>query len=102
MFYLYIIHSSSSEKFYVGHSENPWERILQHNEDSSDKYTGKYQNWELKAFFQVSENKEDALSIEKFIKRQKTKKLVQKLVDSNFVPKGELSMLTRVSLVKPF
>jgi putative endonuclease len=97
MFYLYIIHSSSSEKFYVGHSENPWERILQHNEDRSDKYTGKYQNWELKAFFQVSENKEDALSIEKFIKRQKSKKLLLKLIEPNFVPTGDLAQLVRVS-----
>lgn len=49
MFYIYIIYSNDAEKFYVGHSENPWERILQHNIDRSDKYTGKYQNWELKA-----------------------------------------------------
>jgi putative endonuclease len=100
MFYIYIIYSNTAEKFYVGHSENPWDRLIQHNENEGDKYTGKYQNWELKAVFQVSENRGDALSIEKFIKRQKSKKLLLKLIEPNFVPTGDLAQLVRVSKIK--
>jgi putative endonuclease len=96
MFYIYIIYSNTAEKFYVGHSENPWDRLVQHNENEGDKYTGKYQNWELKAVFQVSENRGDAILIEKFIKRQKSKKLLLKLIEPEFIPSGDLAQLVRV------
>jgi putative endonuclease len=100
MFYIYIIYSNDAEKFYVGHSENPWERILQHNEDRNDKYTGNYQNWELKAVFEVSNNRGDALKIEKFIKTQKNKKLLLKLIDPEFIPNETLALLVRVPHVR--
>ena len=100
MFYIYIIYSNTAEKFYVGHSENPWDRLIQHNENEGDKYTGKYQNWELKAVFQVSENRGDALLIEKFIKRQKSKKLLLKLIEPEFIPDGTLAQLVRVPYVR--
>ena len=100
MFYIYIIYSNDAEKFYVGHSENPWERILQHNIDRNDKYTGKYQNWELKAVFEVSNNRGDALKIEKFIKNQKNKKLLIKLIDPEFIPNETLVQLVRVPHVR--
>jgi putative endonuclease len=100
MFYIYIIYSNTAEKFYVGHSENPWDRLVQHNENEGDKYTGKYQNWELKAVFQVSENRGEALLIEKFIKRQKSKKLLLKLIEPDFVPTGDLAQLVRVPYVR--
>ena len=100
MFYIYFIYSNTAEKFYVGHSENPWDRLVQHNENDDDKYTGKYQNWELKAVFQVSENRGDALLIEKFIKRQKSKKLLLKLIEPEFIPMGDLAQLVRVPYVR--
>jgi putative endonuclease len=100
MFYIYIIYSNTAERFYVGHSENPWDRLVQHNENEGDKYTGKYQNWELKAVFQVSENRGDALLIEKFIKRQKSKKLLLKLIEPEFIPTGDLAQLVRVPYVR--
>jgi putative endonuclease len=100
MFYIYIIYSNTAERFYVGHSENPWDRLVQHNENQGDKYTGKYQNWELKAVFQVSENRGDALLIEKFIKRQKSKKLLLKLIEPEFIPSGDLAQLVRVPYVR--
>jgi putative endonuclease len=100
MFYIYIIYSNTAEKFYVGHSENPWDRLVQHNENEGDKYTGKYQNWELKAVFQVSENRSDVLLIEKFIKRQKSKKLLLKLIEPEFIPDGTLAQLVRVPYVR--
>jgi putative endonuclease len=100
MFYIYIIYSNTAEKFYVGHSENPWDRLVQHNENEGDKYTGKYQNWELKAVFQVSENRGEALLIEKFIKKQKSKKLLLKLIEPEFIPDGTLAQLVRVPYVR--
>lgn len=96
MFYIYIIHSETAGKYYTGYSENPWERIKQHNENESDKYTGKYQNWKLAAVFEVSENRADAMILEKFIKKQKTRKLIEKLIDAECILQGILSKLIRV------
>jgi len=36
MFYLYILHSASSDKYYIGHSDNPWRRLVEHNEDDKN------------------------------------------------------------------
>ena len=93
MFYVYIIYSKTADKYYTGNSENPLERILQHNESDTDKYTGKYSNWELVAVFKVSENKGDAMVLEKFIKKQKTRKLIEKLINPNYIPTDSLAQL---------
>jgi putative endonuclease len=72
MFYIYILHSLSANNYYVGFSADPWKRVNDHNQNSTDKYTGKHKNWELKAVFAVSENRAECMSIEKFIKKQKS------------------------------
>ena len=100
MFYVYIIHSKTADKYYTGYSENPWERILQHNDNDTDKYTGKYNNWELAAVFKVSENRAEAMVLEKFIKKQKTRKLIEKLIDPDYVPTDILAQLVRVPHVR--
>jgi len=96
MFYLYIIYSSSAEKYYVGHSADPWRRLAEHNTNSSDKYTGKYQGWNLVAVFAVSENRGDADRIEKFIKKQKSRNLLLRMIDPAFTGTGVLAQLVRV------
>lgn len=80
----------------MGHSRDPWKRVIQHNESSTDKFTGKHSNWELKAVFKVSENKGDADRIEKFLKKQKSRVLLEKLIDPDFEPDGKLAQLVRV------
>jgi putative endonuclease len=96
MFYIYIIYSETADKYYTGYSEDPWSRIIQHNENDADKYTGKYDNWQLAAVFEVSEDRGEAMKLEKFIKKQKTKKLIDKLIDPDFVLTGALAQLVRV------
>jgi putative endonuclease len=54
MFYIYIIYSISANKFYVGYSQNPFNRLQQHIESKGDKYTGIAFDWKLKAIFKVS------------------------------------------------
>jgi len=53
MYYIYILHSNSADKYYVGHSSNPFKRLEEHNNNEKDKFTGKFKPWELKAIFQV-------------------------------------------------
>ena len=95
-FYIYILYSQEADKFYVGYSSDPWGRLEQHLNNEKDKFTGRYKDWELKAVFQVSDQRGDADRLEKFIKRQKSRKLIEKLIDLDFVPEGELAQLVRV------
>ncbi|WP_157370112.1 GIY-YIG nuclease family protein [Aquiflexum balticum] len=30
-FYIYILYSATFDKFYIGHPENPWRRVEEHN-----------------------------------------------------------------------
>jgi putative endonuclease len=54
----------------------------------------------LKAVFAVSESRADAMKMEKFIKNQKSKLFLKKLVDPNFMPTGKLALLVRVPHVR--
>jgi putative endonuclease len=96
MYYLYILHSESAAKYYVGHSANPWKRLEQHLSNSGDKYTGSYKDWKLVVVFEVSANKGDADKIEKFIKKQKSRKLIETILKDDFVGTGILAQLVRV------
>lgn len=100
MFYVYIIHSNTADKYYTGYSEDPWERIIQHNQNDADKYTGKYGDWSLAAVFEVSEIRGEAMQLEKFIKKQKTKKLIEKLINPEYTPTDSLAQLVRVPHVR--
>ncbi len=96
MFYIYILFSKTANKHYVGHSENPAEKLLQHNSNTTDKYTGKWNDWVMLAIFSVGETIQAAKEVEDFIKRQKSKKLLLKLIDNEFVPKDKLAHLLRI------
>ena len=54
----------------------------------------------MKAVFEVSTIKGEVDKIEKFIKRQKSRRLLEKLVSDDFVGTGILAQLVRVSHVR--
>ena len=96
MYYIYILYSESSDRFYIGFSQDPWERVIEHNNDPRNTYTSKHRPWELVTVFSVGENRSDAIIFEKWIKKQKSKTLIQKLINENFHPDGFLAPLNRV------
>ncbi len=96
MFYLYILYSAEANKYYVGHSLDPWSRLIQHNENAGDKYTGKYNDWQLMAVFEAGTTRSEAQTIEYWIKRQKSRKLIEQLIQPDFIPDRQLSRLVRV------
>ena len=100
MYYIYILYSTVADKYYVGHSLDPWSRLKQHLSNSGDKYTGSYKDWKLVGVFEVSANKGDADKVEKFIKRQKSRILIEKILEENFIGTGELAQLVRVPHVR--
>ncbi len=83
------------DKYYVGYSKNPWLRLIQHNANSKEKYTGRAKDWVLVAVFNVKDER-IAVRLERFIKKQKSRTLIVKLCQEEFIPEGELALLVRV------
>ncbi len=100
MFYLYILYSESFDKYYVGYTKDITRRLEEHNNIKFNTFTHKYRPWKLSALFAISENKREAIKLERFIKNQKSRELIQKLIDSSFKPTGKLAQLVRVPYVR--
>ena len=100
MFYIYVLYSASSDKFYVGYSNDPLRRVVEHNTKPFNTYTSKHRPWELKAFFECGEIEADAMRIERFIKKQKSRKMLEQLCDKTFIPTDSLAQLVRVPDVR--
>ena len=100
MYYIYFLFSKEANKFYLGHSEDPWRRQQQHLSNSGHKFTGSHSDWELAAVFEVSNVRGDADKIEKFIKKQKSRRLIEKMINPNFIGTGILAQRVRVPHVR--
>jgi putative endonuclease len=82
MYFIYIIYSEKSDKYYIGHSENPERRLIEHNTDPRTTYTSKHRPWILKASVPVTNYKGDAVKIERKLKRLKSRKLIEKIIEN--------------------
>jgi putative endonuclease len=100
MFYIYILYSVSFDKYYVGFTNNLERRLMEHNTTESITYTSKHRPWVMKAAFECSLSESEAVRIERFIKRQKSRKLIELLCNPTFAPTGELAQLVRVPHVR--
>jgi putative endonuclease len=80
MFYIYFIYSESSDLYYVGHSDNPWRRLEEHNFSEFLTFTSKHRPWILKAVFECGHSRSEALKVEKFIKKQKSRNLIEAMI----------------------
>ncbi len=81
LYHVYILYSESANKYYVGHTPDPHKRLAEHNSyDDFSKFTAKYQLWKLMAFFPVSPIRGEAMRVELFIKKQKSKVFIQKII----------------------
>ena len=82
LYYIYILYSQTSNLYYVGYTYEYKRRLKQHNESTNNTYTSKHRPWIIKAIFECGNNEADAMRIEKFIKRQKSKIFLQNLINS--------------------
>ena len=83
--------------YYVGYTSDYERRLKQHNESDKNTYTSKHRPWMIKTLFECGENEAEAIRLERFIKKQKSKKFLRKPVDakdSKFT--GALAQLVRV------
>jgi putative endonuclease len=99
MFYIYIIYSPSADKYYVGHTDNWQRRFDEHNNAEEITFTAKHRPWILKAVFECGNDRGQALKVELFIKRQKSRKLIGKMIQGDNL-NGILAQLVRVPYVR--
>jgi len=64
MYYVYILHSEQADRFYIGHSNDPERRLIEHNTTDQNKFTKKYRPWEMLLSFEVSELRGKAMKME--------------------------------------
>jgi putative endonuclease len=81
MFYVYILYSQKSDWFYIGHTTDVHKRLEEHNNPRvTTKYTSKHLPWDLVLFFKISESRGEAILVERFIKNQKSRKFISRLI----------------------
>jgi putative endonuclease len=97
MYYIYIIYSISANKYYVGFSDDPYRRLLEHNSKPFNTFTSKHRPWEIKAIFECSPDRSIAMRTEKFIKKQKNRSLLELMILGKTLP-SFFAHLVRVPL----
>ncbi|MCG9899517.1 MAG: GIY-YIG nuclease family protein [Hydrotalea sp.] len=95
MYYIYVIYSERSNKYYVGYTQDYIKRLYEHNTSQRNVYTSKYRPWDLKAVFSCGSDVSVAVQIERFIKRQKSRKFIESLINGEGFT-GILAQLVRV------
>jgi len=98
-YFIYILYSETSDLHYVGYTKDYEQRLSQHNESEHHTFTSKHRPWILKAVYQCGEIESEAVRIEKFIKKQKSRKLIERLIIGEPLT-GVLAQLVRVPHVR--
>ena len=80
-YYVYILGNAEDNDLYKGFSENPIERLRQHNEGCAN-YTATKKDWQLLALFRF-EHKREALIFEKKIKKWNRRSLDKLIASTN-------------------
>ncbi|MGZ2368927.1 GIY-YIG nuclease family protein [Ancylomarina sp. YFZ004] len=81
MYFIYILYSETSDKYYVGYTVDVEKRLYFHNNPIKTCYTSKHTPWVLKRFFSVGDSKMNALRVERKIKKMKSRKFIEDLLD---------------------
>ena len=90
MHFLYIVHSKTIDRYYVGETTDLAIRLEQHNQHHFKKnFTKAAKDWKV-ALSKICRSKEDAIYLERFIKRMKSKKFIQKVIDDPRILDGLL------------
>ncbi|MDP2422748.1 MAG: GIY-YIG nuclease family protein [Bacteroidales bacterium] len=95
MYYIYILKSESAGSYYVGHTDDPVRRLAEHNHSVHLTFTSKYRPWIMVALFECSEDRRTAQKLENFIKHQKSKSFLEKMIHSEKFS-GILAQLAKV------
>ena len=81
MYYLYVIYSKSVNRYYVGESPNVENRLRMHqNHYFKNGFTKAATDWEV-LLSKECRTKDDAIYLEKFVKRMKSKTFIRKIIE---------------------
>ncbi len=76
--YTYILQSDKDHSYYIGSSNNPENRLIKHNKPHKG-YTARKQPWKL-VYTEEFDTKTEALKRENFLKAQKSKEFIERLI----------------------
>jgi putative endonuclease len=78
--YLYILYSRKLRRYYIGETPDLERRFRQHQEHYFKKnFTRSAEDWKI-VLSKVVASKEKAVLLERFIKRMKSKKFIEKII----------------------
>lgn len=93
MWYTYILKNNISGKFYIGCTGNIEKRIKEHNYKRAITWTGQQSGqWNL-VYKEEYNNKVEAMARERSIKKQKSRKYIEKLLQNIEILSGTSSSL---------
>ena len=93
MFFVYIIYSTKLNRYYIGTTDDINRRLNEHNIGFYEKaFTFKGVPWELKLAYKCSSSVK-AYELERFIKKQKSRVFIEKLINDNLILKDIESKL---------
>ena len=80
MHYVYILYSERLNRYYIGETSDVEDRLKRHRSGYyRGSYTSKAQDWELRLTI-TCRDRSQALSIERAIKRRKSRKYIEDLI----------------------
>ena len=86
MFYIYILYSEVLDHYYIGSTNDVARRLNEHNNPRrKTKYTAKSSDWRLVFQISAGETRSEAVLLERYIKKQKSRKFIEDLINT----KGE-------------
>ena len=83
MFYTYILYSSKCDRYYIGYSSNPQQRLEERHNKGFVTATRNCRPYELKKV-KGFEKEEEARKEESRLKRMKSRKYLEKLIIGNW------------------
>ncbi|WP_084438850.1 GIY-YIG nuclease family protein [Algoriphagus mannitolivorans] len=81
MYFVYILFSSKTGKFYIGSTDNPESRLKHHNAGSTPSTKSGAPFWEFK-YLEKIPDRSTALKRELEIKKKKSRKYIEYLINS--------------------
>ena len=81
MYWVYILRSDTVNRYYIGQTEDIERRIF-HHRSGREKYTKIASDWQL-VFSKEYKTRHEARNVERFIKKQKSKVFIEKIIDGN-------------------
>ena len=81
MYYVYILFSPKTNKFYIGSTDSPETRLKHHNSGATPSTKSGAPSWEIKYLEKVAD-RSIALKRELEIKKKKSRKFIEYLIGS--------------------